>query len=152
KRELGTFPDGGNLQLEIRAGAKPGSDVIASWLFRWTETLRPGVYKGHSMGLRSARLVPLEDARAKAQHFRALFAEGKAPKVEPLNRLCDEQSVKDRLRTLEQVGEEYIEGKISRRSAGYKQHMRQLLRDNILKKEQNLTATGQTIKVGAMPI
>jgi integrase len=151
KRELGTFFDGGNLQLEIRLGAKPDSDVIASWLFRWTETLRPGVYKGRSMGLGSARLVSLEDTRRKAQHFRELLADRKDPRVERLSMLLDEQSAKDRFRILEQACEEYIEAKISMRSPGYQQRMRQLLRDNILNKEHKLP-TGETIKVGAMPI
>jgi integrase len=160
KRDLGNFSDGGNLQLAISRGAKPDSDVIASWLFRWTKTLRhaapghPGVYKTESMGLGSARLVSLEDARRKAHHFRELLADGKDPKVERLNILCEEQSAKDCLRTLEQVGEEYIEKKISKRSPGYKQRMRQLLRDNVLNKEYKLTTAGETktIKVGTLPI
>jgi integrase len=150
KREVGTFSDGGNLQLEIRHGATPDSEVVASWLFRWTETLRPGVYKGQSMGLGSARLVSLEDARRRAQHFRELLADGKDPKVERLNTLCDEQSAKDRLRTLEQVGEEYIEKKISKRSPGYKKRLWQLLRDNVLSKQYKLG--DREIKIGALPI
>lgn len=152
KREFGHYSDGGNLQFDINPGAKPDSNVIASWLFRWTEMLRPGVPKTRSIGLGSARTVSLEDARREAQHFRQLLADGKDPKVERLNMLCDEQGTKDRLRTLEQVGEEYIENKISKRSAGYKQRMRQLLRDNVLSKDYKLTTTGETIKVGTMPI
>jgi integrase len=150
KRELGVFSDGGNLSLCINRGAKPDSEVIASWLFRWTETLRPGVYKTESMGLGSARLVSLEDARGKAQHYRQLLADGHDPKVERLNMLCEEQSAKDRLRTLEQVGAEYIERKISKRSPGYKLRMQQLLRDNVLTKPYKLG--DQMTKVGALPI
>src|SRR4029078_1304451 len=146
--------DGGNLQLQIRHGAKPDSNVVASWLFRWTETLRPGLYKPRTMGLGSARVVPLQEARQKAQHYRRLLDEGKDPKVERLNMLCEEQSTKDRLRTFEQVGDEYIEKKISKRSPGYQQRMRQLLRTNVLNKEHKLITTGETkmIKVGALPI
>jgi integrase len=66
--------------------------------------------------------------------------------------LCEAQRAKDLVRTLEQVGEEYIEAKMNMRSPGYKQRMRQVLRDNVLIKEHKLTATGETIKVGAMPI
>jgi integrase len=150
-RELGSYFDGGNLSLDIRSGAKPDSEVIASWLFRWTETVRTGVYKGRSLGLRSARLVPLEDVRRKAQQFRELLADGKDPKIEQLGMLLEEQSAKDRLRTLEQVGEEYIAAKISGRSEGYKQRTWQLLRDQIFNKEHRLS-NGQIIKVGTMPI
>jgi len=154
KREIGDYSDGGNLQLQIRHGAKPDSNVVASWLFRWTETLRPGLYKPRTMGLGSARVVPLQEARQKAQHYRRLLDEGKDPKVERLNMLCEEQSTKDRLRTFEQVGDEYIEKKISKRSPGYQQRMRQLLRTNVLNKEHKLITTGETkmIKVGALPI
>jgi|SRR5215831_3676243 len=151
KRELGSFSDGGNMSLQIRAGAKPDSDVIASWLFRWTETLRPGVYKDHSMGLGSARLVPLEDARRNAHHFRELLAQGKDPKVEKLGELCEQQAAKGRMRTLEQVCEEYIEKKLSAVSPGYGQRIRQLLRDNILNKPYKLDE-GRTVTVGSLPI
>jgi integrase len=153
KRELGVFSDGGNLSLCINPGAKPDSDVIAAWLFRWTETLRPGVYKTRSIGLgMSARMMPLEDARAKAQHFRQLLADGKDPKVEQLSMLCDEQSAKNLMRTLEQIAEEYTEAKLRKKSPGHMLRVRQLLRDNVLNKEHKLAATGRTIKVGAMPI
>jgi integrase len=152
KRDLGIYSDGGNLSLCINPGAKPDSDVVASWLFRWTETLAPGKYKTRSIGLRSAREVSLEDARAKAQHFRQLLAEGKDPKVEQLSMLCDEQSAKNLARTLEQVAEEYTEAKLRKRSPGHMLRVRQLLRDNVFNKEYKLATTGQMIKVGAMPI
>jgi integrase len=153
KRELGVFSDGGNLCLCINRGAKPDSDVIASWLFRWTETLRPGVYKTRSIGLgMSARMMALEDARAKAQQFRQLLAEGKDPKIERLNMLCDEQSAKNLVRTLEEIAEEYTKAKLSKRSPGHMLRVRQLLRDNVLNKEHKLAVTGMTIKVGTMPI
>jgi integrase len=152
-RELGVFSDGGNLCLCINPGAKPDSDVIASWLFRWTETLAPGKYKTRSIGLgMSARMMSLEDARRKAHQFREMLADGRDPAVERLSMLCDEQSAKDLLRTLEQVAEEYFEAKLSKKSPGYVHRLRQLLRDNIFNKEHKIDATGQTIKVGAMPI
>jgi integrase len=152
KRELGVYSDGGNLSLCINRGANPDSEVIASWLFRWTETLRPGVYKTRCIGLgMSARMMSLEDARAKAQHFRQLLADGKDPKVEQLSMLCYEQNAKNLTRTLEQVAEEYIEKKLGRKSPGYAGRMRQLLHDNILDKELTLP-TGAKIRVGAMPI
>jgi integrase len=152
KREFGSYSDGGCLQLDIRPGAKSESAIIASWLFRWTETLRPGKQRTRSMGLGSARVVSLQAARKAAQHLREVRKEGKDPMAERLERLCEAQSAKDLVRTLEQVGEEYIEAKISMRSRGYQQRMRQVLRDNILIKEHKFTATGETIKVGAMPI
>ena len=150
KREIGTFYDGGNLELQIRFGAKPESEVIASWVFSWTQTLRPGVYKHRTIGLRSARMVSLEDARRKAHQFREMLAEGKDPKVEQLNMLCDEQTSKNCLRTLEQAAEEFIEAKIKPKSPGYAQRLQQLLRDNILIKEHKLG--DHFVKVGTLPI
>ena len=149
KREVGDYSDGGNLQLSIRYGAKPDSEVVASWLFRWTKTLRPGVYKTETMGLGSARLVSLEDARRDAQHYRAQLANDKDPKEERLKVLEEEQSAKDLLRTLEQVGEEYLEKKMGG-APGHKVRMRQLLCDNILNKPYKLG--DREIKVGALPI
>jgi integrase len=153
KRETGNFYDGGNLVLEVRHGAKPDSNVIASWLFHWTQTLRPRVYKHRSLGLGSARLVPLQDARQKAQHYRTLLDDLKDPKEERLNMLCEEQGEKDRLRTFEQVGDEYFKKKM-KASPGYKQRLQQLLRDNVWNKEYKLTTAGETkkIKVGTLPI
>ena len=138
------------MQLDIRPGAKPDSEVVASWLFRWNQTLAPRKYKSRSLGLGSARLVSLEDARRKAQNYRELLADHKDPEVEQLSRLCEEQSAKDRLRTLEQVAEEYITTKVSKRTPGYQQRLRQLLRDNVLSKKYKLG--DQIIEVGALPI
>jgi integrase len=102
------------------------------------------------MGLGSARLVPLEDARGKAQHYRALLAGGNDPGEERLKMLVDEQSAKDRLRTLEQVCEEYVGKRMNKRSPGHQQRVRQLLRDNILTKETKLG--DKMVKVGTLPI
>lgn len=150
-REIGTYVDGGGLQLEVRRGAKPDSNVIASWLLRWSDTLQPGLYRGRSMGLGSARDVPLEDAREKALHYRRLRnEEGKDPKDVHLAMLCDAQAASDKLRTFEQVTEEYLEKKLSKRSPVYRQHMRSLLQEHILEKEHK--AGDRVFKVGAMPI
>src|SRR5262249_32824924 len=90
------------------------------------------------------------DARRDAHHYRELLAQGKDPQVEKLGDLCEQQAAKGRMRTLEQVCEEYIEAKLSKKSPGYAQRMRQLLRDNVLNKEHKLG--DQLIKVGALPI
>ena len=67
--------------------------------------------------------------------------------------LVEEQGEKDRLRTFEQVGDEYFEEKM-KRSPGYKQRLQQLLRDNVLSKKHKLTTAGETkmINVGTLPI
>ena len=150
-REVGTYFDGGGLQLEVRLGAKPDSDVIASWLLRWSDTLQPGLYRSRSMGLGSARDVPLEEVRAAALHYRRLRnEEGKDPKEVRLAMLCDAQAASDKLRTFEQVAEEYLEKKLSKKSPGYRQHLRSLLHEHILEKEHK--AGEHVFKVGAMPI
>jgi integrase len=165
QRKFGHYSDGGNLQLSINPGAKPDSKVIASWLFRWTEMLGPKPprsrkstratqpyreAKSHSMGLGSARDVSLDDARGLAQQYRQVLRDGNDPKVERLNMLCAKQAAKDRLRTLEQVAEEYIKAKLSKKP-GWAIRVRQLLRDNILNKQHQLS-TSEMIKVGTMPI
>jgi integrase len=69
----GKFYDGGGLMLEATA-TKVKGNVNKSWIFRYQLDKRD-----HAMGLGSARVVSLAEARAKAHEQRRLLANGIDP-------------------------------------------------------------------------
>src|SRR6187455_2043552 len=68
----GNYSDGGGLVLQATANAKGG--VTKSWLLRYQIEKRQ-----RWMGLGSARVVSLAEARAKANDARKLLAAGADP-------------------------------------------------------------------------
>src|SRR3954469_20362442 len=63
------YPDGGGLYLQV-SESKITKNITKSWIFR---------FKGRDMGLGSADVITLADARERAHVARKLVAEGKDP-------------------------------------------------------------------------
>ena len=76
----GYYPDGAGLYLQVAAAAAPRNrptkapPVTRSWIFRYTLDKR-----AHEMGIGSARVIGLAEARAKAAECRRLIIDGKDP-------------------------------------------------------------------------
>jgi integrase len=130
-----------NLVLQLRTGGRTDRDegFILSWGFRWTETLATGIYKAALIGLGSYRDVSIPEAREKALIYRRMLEDGKDPRIERANALCDAQSAKDHFRTLSQVILEYAADKLPVKStaspqgysSGYVDKIKRCLRDYV---------------------
>jgi integrase len=76
RREVGTHRVAANLYLMVREAK--GGGLRANWVFRY-ETSEGGVRKGKHMGLGSASVFSLAEAKERARRQRALLADGTDP-------------------------------------------------------------------------
>jgi integrase len=129
----GQHCDGGGLYVQINRDSKGGK----SWLFRYRDRV---THKIRWLGLGSLRDISIEKARELALHYRQMLLEHKDPKQEREAAKLDIVIARGKIKSLQEVIDEWSDGKIVEKSPAYRRKV-----ENQIKKY--ITPT-----IGEMPI
>src|SRR5262245_59419445 len=123
----GMYNDGGGLNLKVTNGG-----AGKSWVFRFTD---PNTKQEKQMGLGSLATFSLDDARDEALRLRKMVATGKSPLDERKADKLERAIAAGRVKTVNEVLDEYIDTFIAHRSASYQKatrvHLNKYVRNTI---------------------
>jgi hypothetical protein len=102
RKEPGTYGDGNNLYLQVSVSKTNSKQINRSWVFRYSAA------KTIEMGLGSAAVVGLKEAREQAREYCALRLRGIDPKQHRDDQLAAAKAASMKSITFEAAAHSYI--------------------------------------------